>query len=140
MRGYLLDTHIVLWLLSGENDLNKNIREDIDFFQHCYFVSVETLREIVILQSLNKINFDDKLEKIVSALQERQINILPIELKHIEALENLPIIQKEGKTHNDPFDRMLIAQAIANKLSIISSDSKFPFYKDCGLKLLVNEI
>ena len=139
MTGYLLDTHIVLWLLTDKANLNKNIREDIDYFQHLYFVSVESLREIVILQSLKKIKFDDKLEKIITALEKRQVSILPIELKHIKTLERLPIQEKDGKQHNDPFDRMLIAQAIANKLIIISSDSKFPFYKSCGLKLLVNE-
>ena len=140
MTGYLLDTHIILWLLNGKEKLNKNIREDIDYFQHLYFASVESLREIVILKSLEKLEIDDKLEKIISALEERQINILPIELEHIETLENLPLQEKNGKQHNDPFDRMLIAQAITNKLTIISSDSKFPFYKNCGLKLLVNEI
>lgn len=64
MNHYLLDTHILIWLLNGNNRLNKNIREDIDYFQHQYYVSVETLREIVILQSLKKIELDYNLDKI----------------------------------------------------------------------------
>jgi len=140
MREYLLDTHILIWLLKDNRiRLNSNIREDIEFFQHTYYVSVESLREIVILQSLRKIEFNFSLEKIIAILSERQINILPIEVSHIKALEKLPFPIINGKKHEDPFDRMLIAQAVAGKFTIISSDSKFPFYKEHGLKLLVNE-
>ncbi|OAV73691.1 hypothetical protein Barb6_00018 [Bacteroidales bacterium Barb6] len=56
MNSYLLDTYILIWLLNGNGRLNKNIREDIDYFQHLYYVSVETLHEIVILKSLKKNN------------------------------------------------------------------------------------
>ncbi|OAV63554.1 PIN domain protein [Bacteroidales bacterium Barb6] len=136
---YLLDTHILIWLLNDSNRLNKNIREDIDYFQHLYYVSVETLREIVILKSLKKITFDYNLDKIITRLQERMINILPIEARHIKALEKLPVPKINGKAHEEPFDRMLISQAIADKHTLISSDAKFPFYKDYGLQLLVNE-
>ena len=135
---YLLDTHILIWLLNENNRLNRNIREDIDYFQYSYCVSVESLREIVILQSLRKIAFDYGLERIITILSERQINILPIEATHIKALEKLPVLTINGKKHEDPFDRLLISQSIANKYTIISSDFKFPFYKEHGLKLLVN--
>jgi len=140
MKEYLLDTHILIWLLKGNIRLNQNIREDIDYFQHTYYASVESLREIVILQSLCKIEFDFSLEKIISILSERQINILSIEVSHIKALEKLPFpIMNNGKKHEDPFDRMLIAQAVAGRFTLISSDTKFPLYKTHGLKLLVNE-
>jgi len=135
---YLLDTHILIWLLNENNRLNRNIREDIDYFQYSYCVSVESLREIVILQSLRKIAFDYGLERIITILSERQINILPIEATHIKALEKLPVLTINGKKHEDPFDRLLISQSISNKYTIISSDFKFPFYKEHGLKLLVN--
>jgi len=138
MIKYLLDTHILIWQLMGDSRLNKNIREDIDYFQHSYYVSVETLREIVILQSLKKIELNYSLEKIIAILSERQVNIISVDVNHVKALEKLPILNINGKKHEDPFDRLLIAQAIAEKYTIISSDSKFPFYKDYGLKLLIN--
>ncbi|MCL2649598.1 MAG: type II toxin-antitoxin system VapC family toxin [Candidatus Azobacteroides sp.] len=138
-NGYLLDTHILIWLLNKDNRLNRNIREDVDYFQHTYFISVETLREIVILQSLRKIEFNYSLEKIVTILTERQINIISIDVNHIKMLEKLPTLILNGKKHEDPFDRLLISQAIVGRYTIVSSDSKFPFYKDYGLKLLVNE-
>ena len=139
MNGYLLDTHILIWLLDDDERLNLNIRDDIDFFQHAYYVSVETLREIVILQSLGKIGFNMSLEGIITILLERQINILPVNVCDIKALEKLPILDINEKKHTDPFDRLLISQAIAAKYILISSDSKFPYYKAYGLKLLVNE-
>ncbi|GHT83871.1 twitching motility protein PilT [Bacteroidia bacterium] len=125
--NYLLDTHILIWLFDKDADnLNKNIREDIDYFQNLYYVSVESLREIVILQSLKKISLDYSVNKIVSILTERQIEILPVEVNHIKELEKLPILKIHGKNHEDPFDRLLIAQSIAEKYTIISSDAKFP--------------
>jgi len=140
MKEYLLDTHILIWLLKdNRKHLNDNIREDIEYFQHTYYVSVESLRGIVILQSLRKIEFDFSLERIISILSERQINILPIEVNHIKALEKLPFPIINDKKHEDPFDRMIVAQAVASKFTLVSSDSKFPFYKEHGLKLLVNE-
>ena len=140
MNGYLLDTHILIWFLKNDKEkLNENIREDIEYFQHPYNVSVESIREIVILQSLKKIQLDYNVEKIIDFLKSIQVNIMPIDVNHIKALEKLPILALNGKTHDDPFDRLLISQAIASKYTIISSDSKFPFYKDYGLKLLVNE-
>ncbi|GHV10105.1 twitching motility protein PilT [Bacteroidia bacterium] len=139
MIRYLLDTHILVWLMKKNEKLNQNIREDIEYFQHFYYVSVETLREIVVLQSLKKIQLDATIEILVHYLEEAQIQILPIELNHINALEKLPYFTEKGKTHNDPCDRMLIAQSIAEKLTIVSSDSKFLPYRDFGLKLLVNE-
>ena len=136
MKGYLLDTHILIWLMTDNEKLNKNIREDVEYFQNAYYVSVETLREIVILQSNKKLEL--KVESVISYLQRLQVSIVSIEADHIKELEKMPIINIAGKPHEDPFDRMLIAQSITNKLTIISSDSKFPFYKSCGLKLLVN--
>ena len=141
MNEYLLDTHILIWLLKNNRaKLNENIREDIEYFQHAYYISVETLREIVILQSLKKISFTPGVDKIIIDLQKRQIGILPVEAIHIRELEKLPTLSINGKKHEDPFDRLLISQAIAGKYTIISSDSKFPFYEDYGLKLLVNEL
>jgi len=137
MKVFLLDTHILIWLLTDSDKLNKNIREDVEYFQHPYYVSVESLREIVILRYLRKIEID--LDMAISYLQRFQITILPIDAGHVKTLEQLPIPTINGNQHLDPFDRMLIAQSISEKYTIISSDIKFPSYRDHGLKLLVNE-
>jgi PIN domain nuclease of toxin-antitoxin system len=135
MNRFLLDTHILIWLLKRDNYLNKNILEDIEYFQHAYSVSVETLHEIIILQSHKKIQLDYDIEKIINFLGSIQVNIIPIEVRHIKILEKLPVLYFDGKRHDDPFDRILIAQTISDKFTIISSDLKFPFYRDYGLKL-----
>ena len=72
---YLLDTHILIWLLDDDDCLDENIREDVYFFQHRYYTSVESLREIVILQSLKKISFTSVVDKIIADLQKWQIGI-----------------------------------------------------------------
>ena len=138
MRGYLLDTHILIWLLSKDDRLNKYIREDIEYFQYPYYVSVESFREIVMLRHLKKISIS--LERAISYLQQFQMTLMPIGLNHVKELEKLPELTFDGEKHNDPFDRMLIAQAIAEKFTLISADGKFPFYKKHGLKLLENNI
>ncbi len=124
---------------NDEEYLNKNIREDIEYFQHVHYVSMESLRKIVILQTLNKIKLNFSIDEIVCCLNNYQIEIISIQIEHLKKLEKLPILKIDGKTHDDPFDRLLIAQAITNKYTTVSSDRKFPFYKDYGLKLLVNE-
>ena len=139
MISYLLDTHAFIWLLTDSDKLNNNIREDIEYFQYPCYVSIETLHEIVILQSLKKISLDYSLEKIVDYLQTVQILILPLKINHLIVLGKLPTNKLDKQIHDDPFDRALIAQAIAEKLTIVSSDGKFPPYCNYGLKLLVNE-
>ncbi|OAV66352.1 hypothetical protein Barb6_02622 [Bacteroidales bacterium Barb6] len=86
-----------------------------------------------------KILYNRTPDEIVSDLQERMIDIVPTQINHIRALKNLPVPKINGKTHEEPFDRLLISQAIADKHILISSDAKFPFYKEYGLQLLVNE-
>ncbi|MCL1932541.1 MAG: type II toxin-antitoxin system VapC family toxin [Candidatus Azobacteroides sp.] len=139
MNSYLLNTHIFIWLLTDSDKLNNNIREDIEYFQYPCYVSIETLLEIVILQSGKKMVLDYNLEKIADYLKTVQIQILPLEISHVKALSKLPTNKIDKQIHDDPFDRILIAQAIAEKLTIISSDGKFPPYCDYGLKLLINE-
>ena len=140
MRRYLLDTHIVVWLLLGNKRLNKEVRYDITYFQYDYYVSIEALHEIITLQETRSDKFELKLnvEQIVQKLHEYNIKILPIEIKHLKILEKLSTPIFDGKKHHDPFDRIMIAQAIAEKMIMVSSDEKFPFYNDKGFYLLEN--
>ncbi|OAV74664.1 hypothetical protein Barb7_01802 [Bacteroidales bacterium Barb7] len=75
----------------------------------------------------------------MSGLQERMIDIIPTQTNHIRTLKKPPVPIINGKAHEEPFDRLLIAQAIADRHILISSDAKFSFYKKYGLQLLVNE-
>lgn len=139
MTRYLLDTHIAIWFLLGNSKLAKNIREEIEYFQDIYFVSVVSLQEIVLLKKIQRIRTDMSLQKIIELLKNYNIGILELNSRHIETYETLssPIIN--GKQHDDPFDRLLISQSIADKMTLISADKKFPFYKDRGFKLREND-
>jgi PIN domain nuclease of toxin-antitoxin system len=137
-KDYLLDTHILVWLLRRNNRLNKNIREDIEYFQHSYYASVVSLHEIIFLIQNGKMESDDSISKIIKETERKQIQFLDIKPKHIEVLEKLstPYIGKDP--HKDQFDRTIISQGIAEGLTVISADTVFPLYKDKGFKLLEN--
>ena len=137
-KGYLLDTHILIWYLQDKTKLNKNIAEDIDYFQHSYYVSVTSLHEIIFLIREGKMGTYDTISKIINDTQERQIQFLDIKPKHIEVLEKLSVPLIGRKEHKDQHDRIIISQGIAEGLTVISADSKFPLYKDKGFKLLEN--
>ncbi len=131
---YLLDTHILLWFLSDEDKLPKNIRSEIEYFQNQYFASVETLREIVQLKEKKKIDLELGFHEIMDKLRWFNISIVETLPAHIEALERL------SKHHDDPTDRLLISQAISERLILVSADQKFPMYRDKGFELVAVKI
>ena len=139
MQKYLLDTHIVIWWLTEDNRLDNTVSYNIKYFLYDYYVSIEALHEIVTLQTIGKVNLKLTIEQIVASLEQYNIKVLPIEVKHLKNLEKLSVVQINGKEHHDPSDRLMIAQTIAEKMILISADKKFPFYKDRGFYLLENE-
>jgi len=138
-KGYLLDTHILVWYLQDKAKLNKSIAEDIDYFQYPYYASVVSLHEIIFLIQEKKIKNHKDIAAVVKEVQEKQIQFLDIKPKHIEVLEKLstPFIGKEP--HKDQFDRTIISQGISEGLTVISADTVFPLYNDKGFKLLENK-
>ena len=137
-KGYLLDTHILVWFLRKSNRLNKNIKEDVEYFQHFYYVSVASLHEIIFLIQNGKMSADDSISKIIKETEDKQIQFLDIKPKHIEVLEKLSTPYIKNDPHKDQFDRTIISQSIAEGLTLISADTVFPLYKDKGFKLLEN--
>ena len=138
-KGYLLDTHILVWYLQDKRKLNKNIAEDIDYFQHIFYASVTSLHEIIFLIKEGKMRAGYNIAKVIKETQEHQIQFLDIKPTHIEVLENLSIPLIGRKEHKDQHDRIIISQGIAEGLTVISADEKFPLYKDKGFKLLQNK-
>lgn len=138
MERFLLDTHILIWFLDEDTKLNRYIREGISYFQNDYFISIGALHEIITLQAADKIDLQLDMMQIAQILKNHNIKILPIELIHLKTLEHLSIPVINGKKYLDPSDRIMIAQAITEKLTFISSDKKFPYYKDRNFILLEN--
>jgi PIN domain nuclease of toxin-antitoxin system len=137
-KGYLLDTHILVWYLQNEPKLDKTIREDIEYFQYAYYVSVASLHEIIFLIQEKKIKNYKDISAIIEAIQEKQILFLDIKPRHMEVLEKLSSPFIGNNPHKDQFDRTIISQGIAEGLTVISADSVFPLYTDKGFRLLEN--
>jgi PIN domain nuclease of toxin-antitoxin system len=114
----LLDTHILIWYVIGDEQLPIAWREMIQSTQNQKIVSMASLWEIAIKTNIGKLTIEYPLDRLVPADFQR----LPIELPHLLAYQQLPL------HHRDPFDRMLIAQAQAEQLTLMTQDPTFPLY------------
>ncbi len=114
----LLDTNAVLWLLAGDRRLGRTAREDVETAS-ALVVSVASLWEIAIKVSLGKLA---ALPGLPAALRDGGVHRLTIEDEHLRRLAELPW------HHRDPFDRLLIAQAQAECLTVLTADDAFDSY------------
>lgn len=117
---YLLDTHIFVWWMETNKKLTIDIKEIIEDPNNNISLSVVSIWELTIKNKLGKFKFPPNWQ---ATLKESQLNILPVDLKHTFALDLLPLI------HKDPFDRMLVAQAVAENCTLITTDPKITRYK-----------
>ncbi len=115
----LLDTHILLWWLEDSPSLSKKIAQIISDRKNLVFVSAATAWEISIKQALGKIEAPDDLE---AALLANGFQALPIAISHALLAGQLP------PHHNDPFDRLLVAQAKIEELVLVTRDQKQILY------------
>lgn len=121
--NYLLDTHTFLWFIENNKNLPESIRSLIQTTQEEVYVSIVTPWEIAIKTSIGKLSLSKPIEILFpSEITTNKFILLPISYSHIIELVKLPF------HHNDPFDRMLIAQAMNLNLSIISRDTSFEDY------------
>ena len=116
---FLLDTHVLLWWLSDHKSLTTKAAVAIKDGKNLIFVSAATAWEISIKQALGKLKAPDDMEK---ALEANRFHHLPISIRHGLAAGDLP------RHHADPFDRMLIAQAQTEQLTIITHDVRIEQY------------
>jgi PIN domain nuclease of toxin-antitoxin system len=116
----LLDTHVLLWWLSDDATLSRDAREAIGDEGNVVAVSAATAWEISIKRALGKLSTPDDLER---QLEENDFVPLPITIADGLAAGGLP------RHHDDPFDRMVIAQAQARSLTIVTRDRRFALYE-----------
>lgn len=120
---YLLDTHALLWFLAGDPQLSLHARRIIESPSAQMLVSIASLWEIAIKNSTGKLSLPEPFEIAFPArLNANNIRLLPIAIAHLEEVARLPF------HHRDPFDRLLIAQARAESIPIVSVDSAFAPY------------
>jgi PIN domain nuclease of toxin-antitoxin system len=119
----LLDTHAFLWFIIGNPSLSRNARESIEDQAHEKFLSAASVWEIAIKTSIGKLSLSAPLDVLIpEQLSLNGFRPLNINTAHAAAVASLPL------RHRDPFDRLLIAQAIAEHMEIVSSDSAFDAY------------
>ena len=119
----ILDTHIFLWALSETEKISSEQLFEIQTLANTIYISSISIAEIMIKTSLNKLDIPfDPIEMV----EKSGFEFLDFSAKDAVLLRDMPY------HHRDPFDRMLIAQSIANKFHIMSSDRKFKLY-DCKL-------
>lgn len=116
----LLDTHALLWFITGDKQLPEKI---VALMDNKCFVSIASIWEIVIKLSLDKLEIKGGFETIEDFLDNNDFEIIPVDFSHTKALLKLKPL------HNDPFDRMIISQAIAEKLVVVTRDRLFQEYE-----------
>lgn len=120
---YLLDTNTFIWWNKDFLKLSEKARAIVQDRNHTLLLSLASVWEIQIKVQLGKLTIPVALAELLQKQQEaNQIELLPIVLPHILALENLP------PHHRDPFDRLLVAQAQIENLPLLSGDSLLSSY------------
>jgi len=126
MRSYILDTHFLLWSLSDTQKLSPPVLSILENPANQIYFSQLSLIEISIKLKVGKINLLSTIDKLYSeAIEKASFIFLPIANEHIFSYQNLPLYEQ----HRDPFDRLLIATAIQENMTIITADEKFKLYE-----------
>jgi PIN domain nuclease of toxin-antitoxin system len=119
----LLDTHSVLWFLTGNEKLSTTAQEVMIDFENELVLSIASLWEIAIKVSLGKLELERPFEELFpSQLREHEIELLHMMVPHLVKVASLPF------HHRDPFDRVIIAQSLAEGLPVITADPAFRSY------------
>jgi len=116
VKKLLLDTHVLLWMQDDNTALSKAARKTLEDSSTQLYLSVVSLWEITIKQSLGKLQLEYSLDELIDSCTTSDITILPIDYGTLKTLKALPFI------HRDPFDRLIIATSIELDLDLISSD------------------
>ncbi len=138
MRLYL-DTHILAALLvSDKSTIDRDTWEILTDYTNVLYTSSVCINELIHLMQNGRVIMGKewrKDESIVERIEDFGIGIAPIGAAHLKQVESLPLVER----HNDPNDRLIIAQAICDKATLVSSDLQFTRYRKHGLLLHQNK-
>ncbi len=123
----LLDTHSFLWFIAGDEKLSEHAKLLIEDEENELMMSIASVWEMAIKTSLGKLTLAQPFDKLPAHIEQNRISILPITVEHTIRVAKLPF------HHRDPFDRLIMAQALVEKLPIIGIDATFDSY---GIKRL----
>ncbi|MBU2823743.1 type II toxin-antitoxin system VapC family toxin [Acidithiobacillus ferrooxidans] len=124
----MLDTHVALWAITDSPKLSKKAREMIELPKSSIWISAATIWEIAIKRSLGRGDMPVSSQEAMRYFGESGYRFLPIEPEHAAAVEDLPA------HHADPFDRILVAQALVEPMRLITHDAMVACYSDTIIK------
>ena len=120
---FLLDTHTFIWYVTDERQLTTLVLELINDENNEILLSIASIWEMAIKQSTGKLSFSLPFEVfIIQQLSLNKFNLLEIKIDYLAVVASLPL------HHRDPFDRLLVSQAMVEQLPILSIDSAFDSY------------
>lgn len=129
---YLLDTHTLLWTVFEPEKINVKAKALITSPSNAIFVSLVSFWEISLKYSLGKLHLKNiSPAEFPDVVKKMDIEILDIDVDDVSTFHELPKIG-----HRDPFDRLIIWQAIRRKMSIMTKDNEFKLYKPHGLRIV----
>ena len=137
---YMIDTNIFVYMTQDISSLEHDIRELLSDYSNTLHMSAESVKELIVAYN-NKGLLTKKwksAEEMVTAIEdEYYIKILPVSKEQMKTYSKLSINHIDD--HKDPSDHVIISHAITNKLPLISSDQRFPYYTEQGLDLIFNK-
>lgn len=140
MKLYL-DTNILYFLIQERDEISNDTMSELTDYGNTLYTSAICVQELIHLCQTEKIRIGkkaDALQKptdIFGLLEQMDIRIVPVTPRHLQVYANLSL----WKEHLDPNDRLIVAQAISDKVYLVSSDHKFKHYEQYGLNFLFNK-
>lgn len=137
---YLLDTNTFVFMSLDPDSLSNDVLMMLNEPDSLLYISAESVKELIVAYKKKRLGTKKwkTAEAMVKAIEDvYYVEILPLKKEHMETLSRLRI--NEAMAHNDPSDHVIISHAMTEDLILVSSDTRFPFYRRQGLKLLYNE-
>lgn len=139
---YYLDTNILVFMvLNKRDDISNDVRAMLADYGNSFLTSTCCMSELVHLVQIGKFKMPKgadmrkEAETAMKTIAEYGVQVIPVTMKHIDTLAVFPLFDD----HRDPNDRLIISQAISDRIPLISSDRKFSKYERYGLEFIFNE-
>lgn len=118
----LIDTHALIWFVAGDRRLGKGARAAMEEDRAHLYISAATVWELAIKAARKRIDLRFPVQRYLADRMDEGFALLPVEGEHAAAVEHLPF------HHHDPFDRLLIAQALSERMPVVTRDRAFRKY------------
>ena len=130
---YLIDTNVFVNMVIDDY-ISNDVMSILDDYENIIYISSECIKEYIHLVQNKKVVPKKSVRSlsIFDLIYEFGLNVKYVEKSHLNTLSKLDVVEN----HNDPSDRLIIAQAITEKIPLISSDTKFPAYVKYGLDFI----